>query len=51
VLPVSFCGSALPAAILDNHVGVADDEQGQPVWVCTQLREGWPAIWPSLRYL
>jgi len=48
---LGFCGSAQLAATLDNHVGVADDEQGQPVWVCTQLRVGWPALWPWLRYL
>ena len=46
---LGFCGSAVLAATLDNHVGVADDEQGQQVWICTQLRESWPAIWPSLR--
>ena len=48
---LSFCGSVLLAAILDNHVGVADQEQGQPVWICTQLRQSWPAIWLSMRYL
>jgi hypothetical protein len=39
------------AATLNNHVGVADDEQGQPVWICSRLRESWSAIWPSLRDL
>lgn len=48
---LSFCGSAQPAAILDNHVGIADDEQGRHVWVCTQPRKSWSAIWPSLLYL
>jgi hypothetical protein len=48
---LGFCGSAVLAATLNNHVGVADDEQGQPVWICSQLRESWPAIWPSLRNL
>jgi hypothetical protein len=37
------------AAILNNHVGVADDEQGQPAGICTQLRKVWPTIWPSVR--
>jgi hypothetical protein len=48
---LGFCGSVVLAATLNNHVGVADDEQGQPVWICSQLRESWPAIWPSLRNL
>jgi hypothetical protein len=42
----------LLAAILNNHVGVADQEQGQLVWICTKLRQsgsawtpGSPHIW------
>ena len=37
------------AARLNNHLGVADQEQGAPVWVCSQLRAAWAAIWPRLR--
>ena len=36
------------AAHLENHVGVRDDEQGAPVWVCSELRAPWTAIWPRL---
>jgi hypothetical protein len=46
---LGFCGSVQLAATLNNLVDVADQEQGQPVWICTQLRSTWPAIWPSLR--
>jgi hypothetical protein len=43
---LTFCGSARLAAHLDNHVGVNDDEQGAPVWICQQLTRTWQAIWP-----
>jgi len=46
-----ICGALRPAATLDNHVGVHDDEQGAQVWVCSGLRGSWSAIWPRLRYL
>ena len=45
----AFCGNLRLAAHLDNHVGVQDDEQGAPVWVCSSLRAPWTAIWPRLR--
>lgn len=45
------CGSLRLAAHLDNNLGVHDDEQGAPVWVCTALRGSWAAIWPRLRNL
>jgi hypothetical protein len=43
------CGRLRLAARLNNHLGVADQEQGAPVWVCSQLRAAWAAIWPRLR--
>ena len=46
-----FCGNLRLAAHLDNHVGVQDDEQGAPVWVCSALRAPWTRIWPRLRSL
>jgi len=46
-----ICGALRPAATLDNHVGVHDDEQGAQVWVCSGLSGSWSAIWPRLRYL
>jgi hypothetical protein len=46
-----FCGTLRLAANLNNHLDVNDDEQGAPVWVCSDLRESWAAIWPTLRDL
>ena len=45
------CGTLRLAGRLSNHVGVADDEQGAPVWVCSALRAPWPTLWPRLRDL
>jgi 4-amino-4-deoxy-L-arabinose transferase-like glycosyltransferase len=45
---LSFCGSIRLAARLDNHLGVHDDEQGAPVWIC-QPDRSWTALWPSQR--
>jgi len=45
----SFCGTLRLAAHLDNHLGVDDDEQGAPVWVCSALRGSWASIWPRLK--
>jgi 4-amino-4-deoxy-L-arabinose transferase-like glycosyltransferase len=47
---LGFCGSLRLALRLNNHEDVSDDEQGQPVWICEQLRQSWQAIWPSQRY-
>lgn len=41
----------LLAVRLDNHLGVANDEQGAPVWVCSELRAPWSWVWPRLRTL
>jgi hypothetical protein len=45
------CGALRLAAHLNNQVGVHDDEQGAPVWICSALRDSWTAIWPGLRFL
>ena len=44
-----LCGTLRLAARLNNQVGVHDDEQGAPVWVCSALRASWAVIWPGLR--
>jgi hypothetical protein len=44
---LTFCGSARLAAHLNNHVGINDDEQGAPVWICQHLTRTWPAIWTT----
>jgi 4-amino-4-deoxy-L-arabinose transferase-like glycosyltransferase len=46
---LGFCGSLRLALLLNNHLGVHDDEQGAPVWICRDLRASWRAIWPSQR--
>lgn len=43
------CTSLTLDARLDNHHSVKNDEQGQPVWLCTGLRTPWAALWPRLR--
>jgi 4-amino-4-deoxy-L-arabinose transferase-like glycosyltransferase len=48
---VRMCGSARVAATLNDDVGIDNVEQGKLVWICTQLRRSWPALWPQLRYL
>ena len=35
---------------LDNGVDVENEEQGQPVAVCTEPIGGWSAVWPALRH-
>ena len=45
------CGTLRLAARLNNHLGVNDDEQGAPVWVCTERRRPWTATWRGLREL
>ena len=32
-----------------NGMGVADDEQGSPVYLATGLRESWARAWPAFR--
>jgi len=44
-----FCGRLRLAARLNNHLDVNNDEQHAPVWVCSDLRESWAAIWPTRR--
>ncbi len=44
-----ICGSLDLAAHLNNHLGVQDDEQGAPVWICSNLLSSWKSVWPGLR--
>jgi hypothetical protein len=46
-----MCGTLRLAARLSNHLGVGNQEQGAPVWVCAHLRAAWAALWPRLRDL
>jgi Dolichyl-phosphate-mannose-protein mannosyltransferase len=36
-------------AVWNNGLGVADDEQGTPIYVATGLRSSWAAAWPAFR--
>jgi hypothetical protein len=38
-----------PGTVLNNHESVDDDEQGEPVYLCSGLRRPWTAVWPGLR--
>ena len=39
------------ASIVDNGVGLDNDEQGTPVWVCRQRRAPWTEIWGGVAHL
>ncbi len=39
------------AGRLDNEVGVDNEEQGQPIAVCRERIDDWPAVWPTFRHL
>lgn len=44
-----WCGSVEQAARIDNGVGLDNNEQGTPVWVCRERSLPWAEIWPQLR--
>ncbi|WP_206664058.1 glycosyltransferase family 39 protein [Thermomonospora catenispora] len=39
------------AGRVDNGVGLDNDEQGTPVWICRGQREPWAVLWPRLKHL
>ncbi|MFC9974641.1 glycosyltransferase family 39 protein [Spirillospora sp. NPDC127200] len=39
------------AGRIDNGVGLDNQEQGKPVWICRGQREPWPSLWPKLKTL
>ena len=39
------------ARLLNDHLGVDNDDQGAPVWICRQPRASWQTLWPTFRYL
>jgi hypothetical protein len=47
--PRSFDSCEL-AARLDNGVGIDNEEQGRPVWICRGRRLPWRDLWPSLQH-
>ncbi len=34
---------------LDNHLGLDDDEQHAPLWLCSGLRSEWRTAWPRFK--
>jgi 4-amino-4-deoxy-L-arabinose transferase-like glycosyltransferase len=42
-------GSVRLARRLDNHVSLDNDEQGEAVWVCHDLKGSWATEWRGLR--
>lgn len=47
----TFFASCSVRAHLDNGVGVDNEEQGEPVALCTGLKDSWARVWPQLRHL
>jgi hypothetical protein len=39
-----------PSARLDDHVGVSNEEQGRPIYVCRGPRRPWPALWSDFQH-
>jgi 4-amino-4-deoxy-L-arabinose transferase-like glycosyltransferase len=44
-------GSVRLARLLNDRLGVDNDNQGAPVWICRQPRGSWRALWPRFKYL
>ncbi|MBF6215104.1 glycosyltransferase family 39 protein [Nocardia puris] len=47
----SLCASIEPAGHLDNGLGIDNDEQGAPLFVCRGTRAPWSQLWPEVRRL
>ncbi|GAA1947415.1 glycosyltransferase family 39 protein [Amycolatopsis minnesotensis] len=45
---MSACRDLRQIAVLDNGYGLANDEQGRPVWLCRGLTAPWSKVWPAL---
>ncbi|WP_116449931.1 glycosyltransferase family 39 protein [Blastococcus litoris] len=44
-------GTVQRAAVIDNGVGLDNDEQGTQVWIASSRTATWAEIWPELRRL
>jgi hypothetical protein len=44
-----YFASVTQAATIHNGLGVANDEEGAPVWICRGQRAPWPRIWPQFK--
>jgi hypothetical protein len=45
-----YFASVRLAARVHNRVGVDNDENGAPIWICTGRHTPWSAIWPHLKH-
>ncbi|MFE7719763.1 glycosyltransferase family 39 protein [Nocardia rhizosphaerihabitans] len=45
------CSVVEPAGVLDNGLGIDNDEQGEPLFVCHEPIRPWSQVWPELRTL
>ena len=46
-----LCRSLTLAGRIDDGVGLDNEEQGGPIWICRGMRSPWSAEWPRLRHL
>ncbi|WP_396453758.1 glycosyltransferase family 39 protein [Actinomadura sp.] len=46
-----FWSDVRPVARIDNGVGLDNQEQGKPVWVCRGQRAPWTQLWPRMKQL
>ncbi|WP_345381751.1 glycosyltransferase family 39 protein [Pseudonocardia yuanmonensis] len=44
-------GSVEPAAVIDNGIGLDNQEQGRTVWVCRDPVASWTTLWPRIRHV
>jgi hypothetical protein len=49
--PTRFFSGCREAAVVDNGVGLDNEEQGGLVFVCRAPARPWSALWPELRHL
>ena len=46
-----LCAVVEPAGVLDNGLGLDNDEQGAPLFACREPVRPWSQVWPRLRAL
>ena len=39
------------AGTIDNHRGIHNEAQGQPILICRGLRGTWPDVWPKMTFV
>ncbi|WP_141809212.1 glycosyltransferase family 39 protein [Nocardia bhagyanarayanae] len=46
-----LCTAIEPAGRIDNGLGIDNDEQDEPLFVCRELRAPWHELWPRAKHL